>query len=553
MMPIISILSGVTVDSFLHNEPGFGKTLLDSFFGVLTWHLQQALREPARDTTLIHSLATACRGLRNTTVQILSFPKSAFECATKTKTKTKTKKNEKASEEACLKVDALTSRVPQVDDVSTYRDWSYQYDRAVDGERHVVRVTAVGRKFTDIDGGCQEFVLSDNKNWRGILEEQVARNNAMAAVTQALSSAVFSSSSSPSPCTTITGVTMNVVESDFDGYAFGASADDDESNASPFYGPLTELEQRLRDELAAKKREEHEHLVKVAASSDRAVECKTCGSVFIRAHKCKGPKPEKVNLVTFAIDYALEQIREKWSIESDFSTRMRTLLEWSGNSSLVVATFGYGWANPEARRRNTSDTVKMFLWTRAKEYYDTGRRLTLHKGMQLLYTTLAPDGLPLFSAADLISPSTCASILKSYYAPAMELRKRERLVAQGSIDRSALNQRPYHHSKAPALKQECGRLGLSYGPRSGVETLRTLLVNNLENWLPPIGLELSQPQPGSAAAIAATAAVPVAIVYLTSVGKEGGDEDDKDDEDDVATMTTGEFVHEGDESSDEDE
>ena len=78
MFPILSIVHGVKLSAFVHSEPGFGKTILDAFFGVLTWHLERALREENTDTILIKSLAKAASGLRNTTVQIVKWTDRAF-------------------------------------------------------------------------------------------------------------------------------------------------------------------------------------------------------------------------------------------------------------------------------------------------------------------------------------------------------------------------------------------------------------------------------------------------------------------------------------------
>lgn len=196
------------------------------------------------------------------------------------------------------------------------------------------------------------------------------------------------------------------------------------------------------DDGSAQRAELLKRITKAAATL-----CEDCGDVFIStAHKCEGKKKKKnVNLHTFAIDHALTAIESKWTIvESGNSTRLvrgNSIVGGDGYKEAAVVRFSKGWASHV--KVAPSKEAKEFLRIKAKGYYDTDRKLSGHKGFSFLCSGLAADGLPMFSALQVVSPSVASSTLIAFEPVAMELRLRERLVTEGKLHAYALNQAPY--------------------------------------------------------------------------------------------------------------
>jgi hypothetical protein len=222
---------------------------------------------------------------------------------------------------------------------------------------------------------------------------------------------------------------------------------------------------------------------KVAEARETLVgghKCLQCGILMsTRRHKCK-PKPEKTDLVTFAVGHSIELMSKKWHVSPDMTTRIRT-----ENDSLPLvrasderSKFSLGWAS-RPDRRTMSEKLKSYLRDVAGKYYDEKKVLKSHKAMQMLYTEVDDNGLPKFMPDELPSHSSCNTFLQKYEKTHIESRLRRRLVEQCDVDKLLLQQTLYGLMSKKQLQAEWKRLFGSTTSRA-VDPLRNALVRNLK-------------------------------------------------------------------------
>ena len=363
LLPMLSIVHTIKLSAFVHNEPGFGKTILDAFFGVLTWHLERALREERlpTDTILIHNLAKAASGLRNATVQVVKWTDDAFVSVSrrsetvqlamgeqrapnsdsKAAPSSKRKRGrpaKEASEDLIvvdgeypeLKLTQMAANLPPIiDDISSFRDWEFSYDYERDEEEqgyHVKVTAAIGSTFTGATQHRPRIELSSNAAWNDALQ-QCIRDGCVA----------FSSA-------------WNVFE-DFDGYFFASkSARTGDTNSDSDSGPV------MADAAAMNA------MFQARTAIVGGAPCKVCGVVFTRQHTCRAPKKDRT-AVDFAVAHGIQVMSSKWIVAPDMSTRIRIDDDALPSATVgsELATFPFGWAvTPDRSTTNVAATPNIF-------------------------------------------------------------------------------------------------------------------------------------------------------------------------------------------------
>lgn len=392
---VIGKIVGIDVITYLHNEPGDGKTILDAIFGLITSLLNVHVKF-GRNAVTFAQVATALRGLQNSTVMICSYPPRINGIPVPDLNQTPEIDPDGQLEAVSLveeaygpdTIDALSVLgIKRRDNVTAAEDLLLE-EIASEANYHLSSITTV----REVQYFSDHLILYRHSN-----DERSARKVRYAAMTR-FSELLSKCSSLKSVC-------------DLRGSVTSCSHVEYVSR------------RRQRELKKAQRREKQEASAAVAAASDEPQaldnQCPTCHQFFalLKNHRCKGAqKKEAKDVISVGIKAGLEVIFSKWTLVDDISIRMvieDSHLGSPPSSEQMLAWFGSGWAD-HPRNRTTTKGVQAEVHRICDDYLIYGRKPKGHMVFEELQESTDEHGLPLIMPTELPGLSTVVNLAKKY-------------------------------------------------------------------------------------------------------------------------------------------
>eukprot|EP01006_Ploeotia_vitrea_P032363 TRINITY_DN64580_c0_g1_i2.p2 TRINITY_DN64580_c0_g1~~TRINITY_DN64580_c0_g1_i2.p2 ORF type:complete len:554 (+),score=234.09 TRINITY_DN64580_c0_g1_i2:2081-3742(+) len=370
MMPTLGKVTGIRVVKLLHNEPGLGKTLLDSFFGIVTLKMKRHV-DSGGSTVGAYRAAESLVGLRNTTTHVVGWNTKDLwigdgqaEALTPPEVMYAKFKDRRSR-------GGFGSMGSAFKGLMVVREWVWELDEKDD----MVVLRGLNHSVPGAEAAIN--VKSSHKimkEWNVYVDECL--------------SALGGGDGEMRPLSRIRVLWERTLFNDQVLY------DEQGQRRATVNSSCPVCEKRFKNVAACLRHH----------NPNGGPQCRA---------KRKRRTNDKMDLCSFAKTVARDEILGRWTIKEDGSVRIAQVpddAKHAMDQEEYKRVFAAKWAD-HTSNLVLSERLKQFLMKQLVDGFHTYRRFRTHLAMETVYTSVDEHGLPLFSVAELPSTSTIKATL----------------------------------------------------------------------------------------------------------------------------------------------